>query len=100
MEVQSSSTSTLTKKVASPMDIGNLVDNPCASTVQGLTPSPAATSMPSPVPKSHRPMMRMVKVEGLVRQREGARHLVTGMVLEGFSQLMMSEIANTPLLVA
>ncbi len=45
-------------------------------------------------------MMRIAKVEGLVRQREGARHLVTGMVLEGFSQLMMSEIANTPLLVA
>jgi len=88
------------KKVASPIDIGNLVDNPWASTVQGLTPSPAATNMPSPVPKSHRPTMRMVKVEGLVRQREGARHLVTGMVLEGFSQLMMSEIANTPLLVA
>ena len=41
--------------------------------------------------------MRMVKVDGLVRHLEGARHLVTGMVLEGFSQLMMSEMMNTPL---
>lgn len=42
-------------------------------------------------------MTRTAKVDGLVRHLDGARHLVTGIVREGFSQLMMSEILNTPL---
>lgn len=42
-------------------------------------------------------MTRMVKVEGLLRHLDGARHLVTGIAREGFSQPMMSEMLNTPL---
>ncbi len=52
------STTTLVIKVAKPRLHPVTFIIPCARTVQGLTPTPAATNKASPKPKSVRPMIR------------------------------------------
>ena len=88
--IQSSSTTALTRKVATPIDTGRIVDRPCASTVQGLTPSPPWTISASPVPKAYRPMSRTIPLAGVGDQREGERQRVTGTVRAGRSHPRIS----------
>src|SRR4051794_21643491 len=52
---------------------------PCASTVHGVLPSPAATSVPSPTPKRQTPRKRMPSVAGDARHVEpSALHGIVG----------------------
>ena len=67
--IQPSSTTTLTAIVAAPMSSGVRPAIPCASTVHGVLPRPAATSVPSPIPKRQTPRKRTPSVAG------GARHV-------------------------
>ena len=81
--IHRSSTTTLIRKVARPIEIGRRELRPWARTVQGAFPSVDDTSSASPVPKAHSPMMRRAKVPGRVRQRDADRQRVTGTVWDG-----------------
>ena len=81
--IHSSSTVTLTRKVATPIDIGSRVLRPWARTVHGALPRVDDTSSASPVPKIHSPRSSRPNVDGRVRQRDSERHRVTGTVCEG-----------------
>jgi len=60
--IHKNKTTTLTIKVAWPIVQPNWLEIPCANTVQGATPSPAAIIMASPVPNIHKPIIKITKV--------------------------------------
>ena len=76
------STTQLMANVAQPMLHPVRMLIPCASTVQGVAPSRAASRNASPVPNSHSPTSSHVRDPGVGRQTCGADQLVRGMVGE------------------
>ena len=61
---QRNNTNELITKVEVPIDQANFFDNPCAKTVHGLTPMPAATRNASPNPNIAKPTKSAKKETG------------------------------------
>ena len=79
-KIHKNNTNELMIAVDTPMDQSVFLDTPCANTVHGLTPTPAAISNASPKPKRNKPKIRnkteigeglIVKVVGELQNRLG-----------------------------
>ena len=90
--IQRRSTKTLTTNVANPTLRPDCTEMPCARTVHGLTPRPAAMNIASPVPKSQRPAKSAAAVDPLGLKVSGASALqsVRGTLWAGRSRRRQS----------
>ena len=73
--IQSINTVTLVTKVENPTVQPVMFEIPCAKTVQGLTPIPAAINRASPKPNRNKPLIRK------------HRDTIDGLVVNDFSEL-------------
>jgi hypothetical protein len=73
--IHNNKTATLTAKVEKPTVQPVCTETPCASTVHGLTPRPAAINIASPVPNNHSPASNALRVCHRGRKVNGASAL-------------------------